>query len=70
MKPFVPLVSKQRIVEIIRGYIAEHATETTRPDMNNENHLLKLSELMVDECVARIPLFILEKNAVEKARIE
>lgn len=62
MKPFVPLVSKKRIVEIIRGYIADHATETTRPDMNNENHLLKLSEVMVDECAARIPLWELEKN--------
>ena len=68
MTVFVPLVTEKRIVEIIRGYIEEHATETTRPDMNNENHLLKLSELMVDECVARIPLFRLEKDAVEKAR--
>lgn len=62
MTVFVPLVPQKRIVEIIRGYIAENATKTTRPDMNNENHLLKLSELVVDECTVRIPLWTLEKE--------
>jgi hypothetical protein len=65
MKQFIPLVPEKRIVEIIRGYIADHATQTTRPDMNSEHHLLKLSEVMVDECAARIPLWELEKKGEE-----
>jgi hypothetical protein len=68
MKPLIPLVSKKRIIEIIRGYIAEHATETTRPDMNNENHLFELSRLIVHEAMARIPLWELEMaDSMKKA---
>jgi hypothetical protein len=64
MTQFVPLIPERRIVEIIRGYIADHATQTTRPDMNSEHHLLKLSEVIVDECTARITLWRLETAEV------
>ena len=62
MKNYVPLVPKHRLVEVIRGYVSEHSTETTIPDMNNENRLLELAKLITDECQARIPLWELEKK--------
>ena len=63
MKNYVPLVPDYRLVEVIRGYIEEHSTETTRPDLNNEHNLLALARLITDECQARIPLWELEKEA-------
>jgi hypothetical protein len=63
VKNYVPLVPDYRLVEVIRGYIEEHSTETTRPDLNNEHNLLALARLITDECQARIPLWELEKNA-------
>ena len=63
MKKYTPLVPDRRLVEVIRGYVSEHSTETTRPDMNNENRLLELAKLISDECQARILLWTLEKNA-------
>jgi hypothetical protein len=62
MKNYVPLVPDHRLVEIIRGYVSEYSTETTRPDFNNEHRLLELAKLITDECQARIPLWRLEKN--------
>ena len=63
VKNYVPLVPDHRLVEVIRGYISDRSTDTTRPDLNNENRLLELARLTTDECQARIPLWELEKNA-------
>jgi hypothetical protein len=63
MKNYTPIVPEYRLVEIIRGYVSEHSTEITRPDMNNENRLLELAKLISCECQARIVLWTLEKNA-------
>jgi hypothetical protein len=63
VKNYVPLVPDHRLVEVIRGYISERSTDTTRPDLNNEHRLLELARLITDECQARIPLWELEKNA-------
>jgi hypothetical protein len=68
MKNYVPLVPDHRLVEIIRGYVSEHSTETTRPDFNNENRLLELAKLITDECQARIPLWKLETESAIRAR--
>jgi hypothetical protein len=62
-KRFVPLVPRDRLLEIIRGYVEGQSTEISRPDMNNENHLWELAKAIVSECTARIPLWELEKNA-------
>jgi hypothetical protein len=62
MKNYTPIVPDFRLVEIIRGYISQHSTETTRPDLNNEHRLLELARLITDECQARLPLWVLEKG--------
>jgi len=56
-----PIVPDQRMVEIMRGYITDNSTESTRPDMNDERHLITLLRLAVDECKARLPLWKLER---------
>jgi hypothetical protein len=61
-KHFVPLVPRDRLLEIIRGYVEGQSTPIYRPDMNNENHLWELAKLIVSECTARIPLWELEKS--------
>ena len=68
MKNYVPLVPDDRLVEIIRGYVSDHSTETTRPDLNNEHRLLELTRLITDECQVRIPLWRLEKEFAIRAR--
>lgn len=55
-----PLVPDYRLLDITRGYIAEHSTPNTRPDMSDEHHLLALLRIVVDEAQARTPLWELE----------
>ena len=57
---FRSVVPDSRLIEIIKGYIAGQSTETTRPDMMSEMHLLALCRLVVDETRARMPLYELE----------
>lgn len=59
-----PLVPDSRLLDIIRGYVADNSDNTTRPDMNGERHLLTLARVIADECKARIPLFTEECKAV------
>ena len=59
---YTPIVSDRRLIEIIKGYVASECTETTRPDMNSELHLLALSRLVVDEAHARLTLWTLENK--------
>lgn len=47
--------SDARIVEIIRGFIADRSTPNSRPDMNNEKQLLTLCNVIVDEVRALNP---------------
>lgn len=56
----IPIVPDKRLVEIMRGFIADRSDERTRPDMNNENHLIELMRIVVDECQARLPLWKME----------
>jgi len=58
-----PIVPDRRLLEIIRGYIADLSTPDTRPDMSDEHHLMALGRVIVDECQARLPLWDLEKGA-------
>lgn len=60
---FISIVPDSRLVEIIKSYVAGQSTETTRPDMNSEWHLLALARLVVDEAKARLPLHELERKA-------
>ena len=49
-------MTDKRIVEIIRGYIAMNSDNLTRPDMNNENHILALIRVVLDDDAAqRLP---------------
>ena len=59
---FRSVVPDSRLIEIIRGYIESHSTETTMPDMKGEMHLLALCRLVVDETKARMPLHELEAS--------
>jgi hypothetical protein len=65
-KVYTPIIPEYRLIEIIRGYVAEHSTEISRPDMNAERHLLGISRLVVDEARARLQLWELEKEANDK----
>jgi len=55
-----PIVPRGRLIEIMRGYIADQSDDRTRPGMNSEKHLLALMEVVVSECEARLPLWRLE----------
>jgi hypothetical protein len=69
--PIVPLVPDHRLREIIRGYVVSKSTATTRPDMNDERHLMKLAQVLTDEAFARIPLYELEvKNMIQLMKLE
>jgi hypothetical protein len=61
-----PIVPDYRLLKILRGYVADNSTKITRPNMNDENHLMTLLRIVVDECEARLPLWGLEKNMLEK----
>lgn len=57
-----PLVPDYRLIEIIKGYVADHSDEVSRPDMNFESRLLALAQIIVDEAKARLPLWELERK--------
>ena len=72
MKPYVPIVPDNRLLEIIRGFmygqvpdpLMLHMPDVCK-DMRSEEHLLQLGRLIVDECQARLPLWELEAKAAE-----
>jgi len=63
---YTPLVPRYRLLELIRGYIANRSDYHTHPDMNSEKHLLALCELVCDEAQARIPLWELERGSMRE----
>jgi hypothetical protein len=60
------IVPVRRIVELIKGYVADNSDGISRPDMNSEMHLLALSKLMIDEARARYVLWQLECADIDK----
>lgn len=56
----VPPVPDSRIMEIVRGFIADRSDKETRPDMNDEHNLLALCQVIADEAKARSILWQLE----------
>ena len=70
MKPYVPIVPDNRLLEIIRGFMHGKSPDPLMlhmpvvcKDMRSEVHLLQLGRLIVDECQARLPLWGLEAKA-------
>lgn len=64
---YSPIVPDKRLVEIIKGYVADQSDRTTRPDMNSELHLLSLCQIVVDEAQARLKLWQLERATKGRA---
>ena len=64
-KPKANFIPDSRLIEVIRGYIANHSTDVTRPDMSNEHHLLALAKLIESEVIARRPLTDLENEEIK-----
>lgn len=65
-----PLIPDNRLVDVIRGFIADRSTKTTRPDMSNENHLLALCRVVTDEARARTVLWALESKNTSTNELE
>ena len=75
MKPYVPIVPDNRLLEIIRGFMYGPDPPMLRmpvvyKDMRSEEHLLQLGRLIVDECQARLPLWGLEAKAAAELEKE
>ena len=77
MKPYVPIVPDNRLLEIIRGYMYGLVPDSpmlhmpvVHKDMRSEVHLLQLCRLIVDECQARLPLWELEAKAAAELEKE
>jgi len=57
-----PIIPNYRLVQIIKGYVADLSDEDSRPNMNFESHLIELCQIVTTEAQARLPLWELEKG--------